>query len=622
MEIEEHKRDDSLDYLKVLRALIEIPFPVGRKLLADFLSGEEENKSIQKNELFDLNNFGGLMGISREKINNYIDNLVKNGLIEIITGKLNDFMTVYKITNLGREELLFPKLNKKKLKNRYYNYETRFEEEDKINFENFSSFLEDFNESQKKAIVCEKKNILCIAGAGSGKTTVLTKRIEHLVKNKKTSPEKILAITFTRKARNEMKERLNQLKIEGTVVETFNSFCEKILRKHEKEIYSVKMKVISYQEKIFSLREGLKKMGYEMKDAIEIYFSENQRKNNSPEKLVNLFVNDCFSILDYFKIKEGKLLDFRKQLNDSRISNLVYGVCEHIQKHMSRNGLRDYTDQILDTIEFFKNNREKIPFFEHILVDEYQDVNDIQIELLDLLLPKNLFCVGDPRQAIFGWRGANVNYILELKNKFPDCEIISLTKNYRSKKTIVDFMNKSICCLGLPDLETSLSNEGELTLCSFENVDAEYNFVIGKILSSQIPLEEIFVLARTNKQLEEFSNLLKRRGISYILKEENSTEELKKGKLVLATVHAIKGLEAEIVFLIGCTQQNFPCRASDHPLIEKIKINDYDTEEEEKRVFYVAISRAKEKLYLTYSGKKHTYFIDDEMKKVAKEFEY
>ena len=622
MEIEEHKRDDSLDYLKVLRALMEIPFPVGRKLLVDFLSGEEENRSIQKNELFDLNNFGGLMGIPRERINGYIDNLVKNGLIEVTTGRLNDFMTVYKITDLGKEESLFPKLNKKKLKNKYYNYKTRFEEEDKENFEKFSSFLEDFNDSQKKAIVCEKKNILCVAGAGSGKTTVLTKRIEHLVKHKETPPEKILAITFTRKARNEMRERLRQLKIEKVVVQTFNSFCEKVLKKYEREIYSGKMKVIGYQEKIFSLREGLKKMGYEMKDAIEIYFSDNQVKNNSPEKLVNLFVNDIFSILDYFKIKEGNLIDFRKQLNDSRLANMVYGICEHIQEYMFKNRLRDYTDQILDAIDFFMKNPNRVPFFEHILVDEYQDVNDIQIELLDLLLPKNLFCVGDPRQAIFGWRGANVNYILELKKKFPDCEVINLTKNYRSKKSLVEFMNKSICCLGLPNLESTFSNEGEIYLCSFETIEAEYSYVIGKILSSHLPLEEIFVLARTNKQLEEFSSFLRKRNIPFILKEENSTEELKNGKLVLATIHAIKGLEAEMVFLIGCTQQNFPCRATDHPLIEKIKINDYDSEEEEKRVFYVAVSRAKEKLYLTYSGKKPTYFINDEMKKVVKEMGY
>jgi len=621
MEIEEHKRDDSLDYLKVLRALIEIPFPVGRKLLVDFLEGNEENKSIIKNELFDLNNFGCLEETPREKINSYLDNLVKNGMIEVITGKLNDFMTIHKITQKGKEEILIPTLNKKKLKNRFSNYETRITEEDKKTFSELNEFLKEFNESQKKAIICDKKNILCVAGAGSGKTTVLTKRIEFLIKYKNIPGEKILAITFTRKARKEMMDRLNSLGIERVNVETFNSFSEKFLKKYEGLIYNKKVRVMAYSDKIYAIREALKRIGIEMKDAIEIYFTDAQRRNKPAEKLVNLFISDCFSILDYFKIKDGSLIDFREGLKDSRVANLVYKTCSYTQEYMNKNGLRDYTDQILDAIKFFNMYKEKIPFFENILVDEYQDVNDIQIELLDTLLPKNLFCVGDPRQAIFGWRGANINYILDLKKKFPDCEVISLTRNYRSKKQIVNFMNETISCLGLPDLEPNLE-EGELNLCSFDSTDAEYNFILGKILSAQVSKENIFVLSRTNRQLEEFSSLLKQRNIPFILKDDDSKEEVEKGKLTLATIHAIKGLEASIVFVLGCNQQNFPCRATDHPIIEMIKSVDYDSEEEEKRVFYVAISRAKDKLYLTYSGKKHTYFINDEMKKLVKEIAY
>ncbi len=620
--IEEFKRDDSLDYIRVLRALNEIPFSVGRKLLIDFLSGEEDNKSVLKHRLFDFNNFGSLEETPREKINQYIDNLVKNGMVEVITGRLNDFMTVYKITKKGNQEILIPTLNKKKLKNRLSNYTTRFSQEEQEMFREFDIFLKDFNDSQKKAIICDKKNILCIAGAGSGKTTVLTKRIEFLAKYKKIAPEKILAITFTRKARDEMKQRLFSYGINDVKVETFNSFCEKVLKKYEKLVYNKSVRVMNYSDKVHAVREALKKYGIEPKDAVEIYFSEIQRKSKPYEKLVNLFINDCFSILDYFKIKEWKLIDFRKNLHNSRIADLIYNVCFYTQEYMNKNGLRDYTDQLLDAIEFFKKFKDKVPFFEHILVDEYQDVNDVQIELLDILLPKNLFCVGDPRQAIFGWRGANINYILDLKKKFPDCEVISLTKNYRSKKQIVEFMNESVSCLGLPDLETETEEKSELCLCSFESNEAEFNFVLGKILSSQTEKENIFVLSRTNKQLEEFSRLLKEKNIPFILKDDDSKEELEKGKVTLATIHAIKGLEAEVVFVIGCTQQNFPCRATDHPIIEMIKTTDYDSEEEEKRVFYVAISRAKDKLYLTYSGKKHTYFISDEMKKLVKEIEY
>ena len=98
-----------------------------------------------------------------------------------------------------------------------------------------------------------------------------------------------------------------------------------------------------------------------------------------------------------------------------------------------------------------------------------------------------------------------------------------------------------------------------------------------------------------------------------MLKDELNGDNNGGGKITLSTIHAAKGLEAELVFVMGCNEYNFPCKASDHPVIEMIRINDYDKEEEEKRIFYVAISRAKKKLYLTYTGKKPTYFINSEM---------
>jgi DNA helicase-2/ATP-dependent DNA helicase PcrA len=112
---------------------------------------------------------------------------------------------------------------------------------------------------------------------------------------------------------------------------------------------------------------------------------------------------------------------------------------------------------------------------------------------------------------------------------------------------------------------------------------------------------------------------MKIKGISHVVKtdEVKNPKDMKEGDVTLATIHAIKGLEAKKVFVIGSNEQNFPCKASDHPAIEMVKIDDYDKEEEERRLFYVAISRAKEILYVTYSGKKPTYFLNDEMMKIG-----
>jgi len=322
---------------------------------------------------------------------------------------------------------------------------------------------------------------------------------------------------------------------------------------------------------------------------------------------------------------------------------MIYRIVKYLDNYMKQNGLRTYGDQINDCIEFFKQRPDKVPQFKHILVDEYQDVNSQQIEILDLLLQKDsenkgLFCVGDPRQSIFGWRGSDVKHILEFDKKYPSSEIINLIKNYRSDEIIVDLMNKSIRKMKMPELasgKTETENESfenkniqenkpKTKFHSFDNENEEADFVVNEIFKhvGLIPKEEIFVLARTNKQLRDLSEKMKAKNIPHVIKADASNlgvegreKEIKEGYITLSTVHSIKGMESEMVFVIGCNNINFPCRVSDHPIIDMIKTNDYDKEEEERRLFYVAISRARRCLYITYSGSP-TYFINKEMKEV------
>ncbi len=508
----------------------------------------------------------------------------------------------------------FPPVYNKKTK--ITDYKTIITEQDKILFNELNHFLKNYNDEQKKAIISDASKILCIAGAGSGKTTVLTKKIEFLIKYKGVNPQKILAITFTKKARQEMQKRLSKLNIQ-THIHTFNSFSEKILRLYQNRVYSRPVKTISYGNKVMLIMSSLNSLGLTINQAVDKYYTESQRINKTKEQLANSFMNDCFSILDYFKLKNKKVYDFSEEtdLDNKENAKMIYHICKFINQQMKLTGLRDFTDQLLDTINFFKQQPQFIPKFDYILIDEYQDVNSTQVELIDLLGPKNLFCVGDPRQSIFGWRGSDINYILNFHEKYTDAEIIFLIKNYRSNNHIVNLMNKSIKHLQLPDLEYNFENKKQIHLKQFNSIDEEYNYVIEVILNSEVPLDKIFVLARTNKQLIEFSKKLQQKNISYIVKTDEIRNPVpdKPNSITLATIHAIKGLEAEKVFIIGCTKKNFPCKASDHPVIEFIKTTDYIKEEEEKRLFYVAISRAKNKLYLTFTGKNHTDFITEEM---------
>lgn len=608
------------DYLKILMGLREIPFDVGKNLLADFLIGSYDNDSIAKNDLDSLNSFGILQGESRVEVLNLIEEMIRNGFIEAKAGLFNKYAKVLRMSLKGNKELINPSLFNSKKDNFEYTM-SEISDKDLEAFKILDGFLNGYNDLQKKAIISESKKILCVAGAGSGKTTVLTKRIEFLIKYKGINPEKILAITFTRKAKKEMEERLGNLGISANV-ETFNSFSEKILRKYGGVIYGRKMNVIGYRDKIISMSMALENIGLKIEEAIDIYFSEAQKKNKTKEQLSGIFMNDCFSVLEYFKVQKTNIYDFSVDAEENKkTAKMVYDLCKFLKEYLDVQGLRSFTDQVLDTIDFFNKSPNHIPEFEHILVDEYQDVNAMQIELLELLKPKNIFVVGDPRQSIFGWRGSDIKYIKDFEKKYSSCEIINLDMNYRSAENIVNFMNWSLKEMNLPDLKNWSNIDGDIKIFNFSNESEEYAFVVNAILNSEISRKEIFVLARTNRQINEISLLMKQKGINFLIKSEDDSngEIVSEDQVTLATVHSIKGLEAKMVFVIGVNENNFPCKASDHPVIELIKFENYDKISEEKRLFYVAISRAKEKLILTYTGKKPSYFVTKEMMEIVDE---
>ncbi len=615
---------EKLEYIIILKAIIELPFQVGKNLLVDFLRGDYKNKSITNNRLDELQNFGELSW-KKEKIHSEIERLIQNGLIELVTSDYNRFVKVLNITSKGKSEINSPTLPDKQLNGRVEFRSSIITENERIIFNELKDFLWKYNEEQKKAIISNAKEILCLAGAGSGKTTVLTKRIEFLIKYRNVEPGKILAITFTRKARREMESRLNNLGINDVKIHTFNSFCERILKKYGNLIYGRQIRLLDYPDKILAMNIALSNLGIDMEEAIIRYFSPMQRKFKTRAALSSSFMNDCFGVLDYFKIKGEEDYEFYKHAEEKYKKNakMIYDIIQSLKEHMEIQGLRDYTDQMIDAIGFLKNNEDYIPEFEHILVDEYQDVNATQMELLNQLKPKNIFTVGDPRQSIFGWRGSSIDYILNFEKDYPNCEVIHLKKNYRSSAKIVDFINSSIRSMGLPDLNCNEEKNSKIKIIDFESEDAEMIFVVDQIINSEIQRDKIFVLARTNRQLAELSQILRRKKIPHILRTDDlknpnqDNGESSQGMLTLATIHSIKGLEAKKVFLIGCNEQNFPCKASDHPAIEMIKTNNYDKLEEEKRLFYVALSRAKEHLTLTYSGKKPTFFITNEMLKMV-----
>ena len=607
-----------LDYLNALKALIDIPFPVGKKLLVDFLRGEKTDQ-ISRNSLNRLPHFGSL-GYSESEIFDMVTRLLSNGMIEMTYVKKNSFIKGLFLTPKGRDEISNPTLQQKKLAYNFKEFETIITDQEKQLFLAFGPFLEKYNNEQKKAIISNFKHILCLAGAGSGKTTVLTKRIEFLSKYKSVDPSKILAITFTRKARQQMREKLDEVPgLDYVHVETFNSFCEKILRKHNDLLYDRQIKVITYGDKIKILKKALMSLNLNIDTAIDRYFTPAQIRGKTRDQLSNILLNDSFFVRDYFKFKNKIINEEELDIGNSKhekAAKLFFGICNYIESYMKKHGMRDFADQLVDAIQLFKSNPETIPQFEHILVDEYQDVNKTQIELLSILNPNGLFVVGDPRQSIYGWRGSDINYILNFEKEYDKPELISLKKNYRSDKRIVNLFNEGIKDMNLPDLVSHSEELGKVKIVNLGNESDEDDFIIQAVKNGTTRLSEVFVISRINKRLNELSDKFKQHDIPHVVRsnENKKVADITGDAVTLATIHAIKGLEAETVFVIGCSPNNFPCIGTEHPVIEMVKIDEYDKEEEEKRVFYVALSRAKNNLILTYSTKNHTSYISSKMK--------
>lgn len=290
-----------------------------------------------------------------------------------------------------------------------------------------SILLENLNEKQKEAVLMTEGPVMAIAGAGSGKTSVLTTRIAYLIEEKQVSIGNILAITFTNKAAREMKERVLNLsdhKKNELWISTFHSFCAKILRFHIEQLgYKRGFQIIDDDDAKKIIKEILKeeKPDADQKELKQIRSKISKIKNRSESGGSDYDNND--------------------------LASQIY---DEYQKYLFTNNLVDFDDLLLLTIELFKQFPEIKEIynkkFQYVLVDEFQDTNNVQYELVSLILGKNknIFIVGDEDQSIYAFRGANIKNIGKFKEDYPDYHIILLEENYRSTNNILQAANQII----------------------------------------------------------------------------------------------------------------------------------------------------------------------------------
>lgn len=462
------------------------------------------------------------------------------------------------------------------------------------------------DEFQQNAVKNENSQLLIVAGPGSGKTTVLTQRIAHLIKDKNISPENCLAITFTRRASQEMRERLNKLlgNIANVLnIHTFHSLCFSILKKN----------------------------------------------------FENAGLNEDFTVMS----EQEKALCKDEKLLENALS---------------------FDDLITLTVKLLTENEDILNTyrsrFKYVSVDEYQDIDENQYKLIRLLVPQdgNIFVIGDPNQAIYGFRGGDAKFFNNFTQDYPETQVINLKNNYRSTNSIVDASNQMINCFNIvskfdkPHEKITIHKaptdkaEAEFIASTIENLIGGHSFFS---IDSQrtegdecdYSFSDFAILYRTSSQLPPIIEALKRTGMpfvklsnallceqkpvmelinrlndeepiceqieksnseidDYILKflikiahksnnkqefihevsllTEADTLDKRADRITLMTLHASKGLEFKCVFIAGLENEILPLyRAKEDKEIE-----------EERRLLYVGMTRAKERLFLTHAEKR------------------
>lgn len=290
-------------------------------------------------------------------------------------------------------------------------------------------YIEKLNNEQKRAATFKDGPCLVIAGAGSGKTKVLTTRIANLIENG-VKPYNILAITFTNKAAGEMRERVNNIiNAHDAFIGTFHSFGLKIIRENSA---------------LFNLTSAFTLIDTEDQTSI---IKKIMKDINITDKMISpAFIKSKISFIKNNMLSDSEIANFLISENEKIAVKIYY----EYEKILKRNNTLDFDDLLKKPVELFNSNKEVLEKyqdkFKYILIDEYQDTNEVQYKLVKLLSKKylNLFVVGDPSQSIYAFRGANYQNILNFEKDFKGCTVIKLPQNYRSTQTILDAANEVI----------------------------------------------------------------------------------------------------------------------------------------------------------------------------------
>ncbi|MBD3329320.1 AAA family ATPase [Candidatus Dojkabacteria bacterium] len=376
--------------------------------------------------------------------------------------------------------------------------------------------LDNLNPQQKEAVMHTQGPLLVFAGAGSGKTRVITRRIAYLISEKGVSSENILAVTFTKKAAEEMKERVEEIlrKLEGGVeqtlptIGTFHSIASGILRREaQKADLASNFTILDAKDSENMIKEIMLELDIDVK----------QFKPRSISWYIQQAKNDLVSAENFPLTYSGFVEDIAAQ------------VYENYEMRKTEINAVDFGDLLFKTVQLFKDNEDIInkyqKRYEYLLVDEYQDTNKVQYDLSRMLAAdnNNICVVGDDDQGIYKWRGADIKNIINFQKDFNNVKVVKLEQNYRSVANVIEAA-VSVIKKNNERVDKALwteKNPGEpIVVYQSEDAESEANFVVDEILDMKArgrTLSEMSVLYRTNYQSRAIEEAMLKRGVPYKL---------------------------------------------------------------------------------------------------------
>ena len=406
------------------------------------------------------------------------------------------------------------------------------------------NLLTGMNPEQARAVKKTEGPLLIMAGAGSGKTRVLTHRIAYLVVEKSVYPSNILAITFTNKAAREMRERIDDLLGSGTGermwVSTFHSMCVRILRRNIDQIgYSKSFTILDSGDQLTVIKNVLKQLNLDP-------------KQHPPRTMLGSISNAKNECID------EKM--YRAQMNPMNpYEKTIADVYDGYAKRLRQNQSLDFDDLIMMTLVLFERVPEVLEFyqnkFEYIHVDEYQDTNNAQYRLVNMLAAKynNLCVVEDSDQSIYRWRGADIGNILSFEKDHKDAEVIMLEQNYRSTKRILQAANDVITNNKTrydKKLHTDNADGDLISIYKANDEKDESQFVVGKILELQkeenLRLDQFAILYRTNAQSRVIEEYLVKSNLDYTIVGGTKFYERKEIKDLLSYLRLVSNNEDDL----------------------------------------------------------------------------